>query len=188
MKHLESRIRRLLSALPRRVEEKSAVGEAAVLVSILDEASGPEFLFTRRTDDVPTHKGQISFPGGIRKSEDPSLQSTALRETEEEIGVDRSRIRLLGAFHDFVAISGHRVTPFVGVLPADSPLTPQVDEVAYLLKIPVEFFQKTHPETRILHRLGADVEVCYFHYGEETVWGLTARIIYDLLRELKSRK
>ncbi|HUG44310.1 MAG TPA: CoA pyrophosphatase [Acidobacteriota bacterium] len=188
MKHLESRIRDLLSASPRRVEEKPAVGEAAVLVSILNGASGPQFLLTRRTDDVPTHKGQISFPGGIRKSGDRSLQSTALRETEEEIGVDRNRIRVLGAFHDFVAISGHRVTPFVGVLPGDDPLRPQAEEVAYLLKIPVEFFQNTRPEIRILNRFGADVEVCYYHYGEETVWGLTARIIHDLLQELKLEK
>jgi 8-oxo-dGTP pyrophosphatase MutT (NUDIX family) len=185
----EQKVAGLLDQLePRRLQGSSNAKDAAVLISIVFRSGSPRFLLTRRSEQVATHKGQISFPGGLREPDDRDLRETALRETSEEIGAAPETVRLLGEFHDYVAITEHLVRPYVGVLPAEEKYSPQTDEVDYLLEVPVEFFLETEPvvEQRLVR--GRVQPVFYFDYQGDTVWGLTARIIKDFLDLLTETK
>lgn len=140
------------------------------------------FLLTRRTQKVETHKGQISFPGGMTETESETLSQTALRETWEEIGLAPSHVRLLGQFDEYQSINGLIVTPFVGWIEPPVHLNPSPDEVEEILQVPFSLFQdKTHRRVEIRKRSGQDLPVYFYRYRRREIWGLTARIIRDFL-------
>jgi 8-oxo-dGTP pyrophosphatase MutT (NUDIX family) len=157
---------------------------AAVMVPILD-LPRPALVFTRRTDLVRDHKGEISFPGGVRHEEDPDLLTTALRETEEELGIPPEAFEVLGALPPtHTVVTGYVIVPFVGLLaerPAMSPSPVEIDEV---LELEVD---------RLLgaeRKEGGDRRGSYrtwFAYSLEgqTVWGATGRIVHGLLDTLR---
>ncbi len=177
-------IRSCLNTLSPRILTSGYTREAAVLMPIFEREDEPHFLLTRRTEDVQTHKGQISFPGGMReKGED--LLKTALRETFEEVGIDEDRIEPLGRFHDYISITGYRVTPFVGFIREPFATTPQVSEVAEVLRVPFGIFldpTRLRVEKNTWHSRNEDVY--FYSYGIHEIWGLTARIIKDFLHAL----
>lgn len=155
---------------------------AAVLVPLVDHDDGMTVLLTRRTDSLPAHAGQISFPGGGVEVGDTSPEETALRETEEEIGVSRTQIELVGRLKAHDTRTGFRVLPVVGLL--RPPLTPSPDpsEVAAIFEVPLAFIldpanhrMEAHPEGGIGRQYRA------VPYGEHYIWGLTARVLFDLL-------
>jgi 8-oxo-dGTP pyrophosphatase MutT (NUDIX family) len=181
---LKDRIRSMLAELPHRREEEGFTWEAAVLMPIFEIGGEPHFLLTRRTDEVQTHKGQISFPGGMREG-DEELQETALRETFEEVGIEPEKIEVLGSFHDFVSITGYRVTPFAGYLEGPFTPIPQASEVAEVLTVPFEIF--TDPvrlRVEQMFRFGKTMDVYYYSYLNHQIWGLTARMIKEFLENL----
>ena len=110
---LRSRIRHCLAGLEPRSLALPSRGEAAVLMPIFRKEGEPHFLLTLRTQEVETHKGQVSFPGGMRDHAEP-LEQTALRETFEEVGIEPRRIEMLGRFHEYLSITNYAVTPFDG--------------------------------------------------------------------------
>jgi 8-oxo-dGTP pyrophosphatase MutT (NUDIX family) len=174
-------LRERLGALePRRCRDRTG-GQAAVLMALRIIRSEPHFVLTRRTETVATHKGQISFPGGVREEEDRSLVQTALRETEEEIGIPVESVDVLGEFHDYRAITGFVVRPVVGVIREPVRFLPFEPEVAYILEVPLSFFRETSPVVR--HRIvrGERANVYYYDYQGENIWGLTARMIRDFV-------
>jgi 8-oxo-dGTP pyrophosphatase MutT (NUDIX family) len=155
--------------------------EAAVLIPIFDHNGEPHFLLTRRTEHVETHKGHISFPGGMRQGNE-ELLTTALRETVEEVGIEESRIELLGRFHDYFAVTGFRVTPFVAYVHVPFTLKPQVREVAEVIKAPLRIFKD--PTLLRVEKslwLRREINVYSYDYGGHQIWGLTAQIIKDFL-------
>jgi 8-oxo-dGTP pyrophosphatase MutT (NUDIX family) len=159
--------------------------EAAVLIPIVERHGGPHFLLTLRTEEVETHKGQISFPGGMRDGHE-SLTETALRETFEEVGIERHRIEILGRFHDYVSINDYRVCPFAGLIEEPFSVVPQPAEVAEVLEVPFDvFLDPSRLRVERMHRLGRMVDVYFYSYGVYEIWGLTARIIKDFLEELR---
>ncbi len=159
--------------------------ESAVLMPIFEEGGQPHFLLTRRTEEVATHKGQISFPGGMRHGEE-SLTETALRETEEEVGIGRDQFALLGRFHDYLSITAYRVVPFVAYLETPFSPSPQAREVAEVLQVPFEiFYDPGRLKVERMFRQGKWTDVYYYRYGVFDIWGLTARIIRDFLQELR---
>jgi 8-oxo-dGTP pyrophosphatase MutT (NUDIX family) len=173
---------RLRSRTPRRLELEHS-GRAAVLIPILEQGSEFAFLLTRRTHKVQTHKGQISFPGGVQDTTDESLLQTALRETWEEIGLQPRDISILGEFDEYVSITGLIVTPFVGWIAEPLELAPNPDEVEEILTVPFSIFQ----DSRLLRtetRMRSDLErtIYFYDYQGKEVWGLTARIIRDFLK------
>lgn len=172
-------IRSKLDGLAGRSVEDDAM--AAVLISLVRRDGQMHFVLTRRTETVATHKGQISFPGGVREGGDSDLRMTALRETEEEIGVNPEAVDVLGEFHDYDAVTGLKVRSVVGLLDSRVGYLPQQDEVAYVLEVPCSFFQETPP--RVEHRLvrGRLLEVYFWDYRGELIWGLTARMIKDFV-------
>jgi 8-oxo-dGTP pyrophosphatase MutT (NUDIX family) len=166
---------------PRRIISPGT-GRAAVLMAILENADGPAFLLTERTHEVETHKGQISFPGGVMEPGDESLSLTALRETWEEVGLPRERVEILGEFDEYLSITDLIVTPFVARINVVEPLSPNPREVAEILEVPFSDFEEKNLMRKEMRPRGEHLEPVYFYdcHGK-IVWGLTARIIRDFL-------
>ena len=177
-REIASRLR--LRALRRLDTEHK--GRAAVLVPILQQTQGLAFLLTQRTHKVETHKGQISFPGGVQDAADEGLLQTALRETHEEIGLQSDRVFVLGEFDEYLSITGLVVTPFLGWISEPLELRPNPDEVDEILKVPFSVF-RDHRLLRVERqiRAGLEQEIYFYNYEGREVWGLTARIIRDFL-------
>ena len=183
--NFRDQVRAKLGTLRPRELASGFSREAAVLMPIFEHGGEPHFLLTRRTEEVETHKGQISFPGGMRQDDEP-LEQTALRETFEEVGIGSGRIEILGRFHDYISITEYRVTPFVGLMEEPLPVMPQPREVAEVLSVPLQVFcDPNRMRVERLHRTGRAVDVYFYSYGTYTIWGLTARIIKDFLEELR---
>ncbi len=183
---LNDQIRAGLSSLELRRIKETYTRQAAVLIPILEHQGEPCFLLTRRTEEVKTHKGQLSFPGGMRQANE-SLENTALRETFEEVGIEPDKIEVLGRFHEYLSVTGYCVTPFAGFVSAPFVAVPQAREVAEILLVPLHVFRdpgKLRVERRV--RLGQLRNVYFYSYGRHEIWGLTARIIRDFLENLNT--
>ena len=181
---LREEIRNALERLPLRRLTAGFARQAAVLMAIYEQSGEPYFLLTRRTNEVRTHKGQISFPGGMRHNGE-SLRQTALRETFEEVGIEQCRVDILGRFHDYLSINGDLVAPFAGFMESTFTVRPQTSEVAEVVPVPFSIF--TDPgrlrTERRLHS-GAVIDVYFFRYDPHEIWGLTAHIIKDFMEAL----
>jgi len=170
------------------VKEPAAWGlenQAAVLVSLLHLEDGLHFLFTKRTDFIATHKGQVSFPGGRADKEDLNPLSTALRETKEEIGVSAENIQVLGLLETFPATNSLLITPVVGILKWPIKLTLSEAEVSRVFTVPVGWFKsEAHKEYKTFtdHHGVAHPVIYYRAYSGDIVWGITAYIINNFLR------
>jgi len=168
------------------VRRSAAQGrEAAVLVPLVERPDGLWIVFTRRTDDVPTHKGQVSFPGGSRDPSDPDLETTALRETHEEIGIAPSDVEIVGRLNDFYTISGFLVAPFVGFVPDSLTYAPNPRECAEVLEIPARELLAEGYFAKILARAGMKRAVLFYRARGQLVWGVTASMLRDLLDRIR---
>lgn len=156
---------------------------AAVLIPLWPTADGGvEIAFTKRTEFLPTHRGQVSFPGGRRHPRDESLVRTALREADEELGIPASSITVMGRLDDAWSFQGHHVVPYVGWLESRPHIRPDPGEVAEV--IITDLITLGHPETARRHRLERDGRTHHSHAFEWEggyVWGLTADILLELL-------
>lgn len=158
---------------------------SAVLIGLLPSRQGMQILLTRRTDHLKHHAGQISFPGGHCEDFDTSRAATALREAQEEIGLDPAKVVVLGQLPDFGTPSGFRITPVVGLLEGDVSLTPDAFEVAEVFEVPLAFL--ANPLNYQCHRigwLGAERHVYAVPWSGYFIWGATAGILRMLARFL----
>jgi 8-oxo-dGTP pyrophosphatase MutT (NUDIX family) len=141
-------------------------------------------VLTRRRADLRRHAGEISFPGGRQDPHDAELRDTALREAEEEIGLARSQVSLLG---ELTAVStfatGYLIHPFVGVIPAGQAWQPSPLEVEEVLELPLHALRQGRTRTR-LERRGISFETDAYVVEKSLIWGATARIIEELLQRL----
>jgi 8-oxo-dGTP pyrophosphatase MutT (NUDIX family) len=178
-----ARIRARLRALTvRRLTLEKP--RACVLVPLCHVGGAPSFLFTKRTETVGTHKGQVSFPGGRMDPDDEDEDACGLRELEEEVGIPPSRVELLGHCHEVMSITGVRVTPVIGFLGevgdlSELVLEPAEIDVAFTLTLD----QLLDPEKREHRQLGAHRRAPFFTAGPHVVWGLTAFILEEVLQE-----
>jgi 8-oxo-dGTP pyrophosphatase MutT (NUDIX family) len=157
--------------------------EAAVLVPLLVREGSPHILFTKRPTTLRHHAGQYSFPGGSRDPEDTTPLHTALRETREELGIDVSGVRVLGALDEVPTLTEFRIQPFVGVIPQGLEYRPSPDEVEFVLEVPLSHLMD--PAIRRTERRavrGLEYDVDFYTYGTHVIWGATGRILRDLLR------
>jgi 8-oxo-dGTP pyrophosphatase MutT (NUDIX family) len=165
---------------------------AAVLVPLILDAARWHLLFTRRAENVETHRGQVSFPGGRVEPGDADAVAAALRETQEEIGVRPEDVRILGRLDSLLTVTQYLITPVVGVLPWPYVLRPDPVEVAGIFQIPLDWLaDPKHLERRTRPALagGPDVPVySYAPYEGNVLWGASARITLDLLDLLGLRK
>jgi 8-oxo-dGTP pyrophosphatase MutT (NUDIX family) len=175
-------LRQRLHPFPLRTIPPAALRPAAVLLPLLNRAGEDCVLFTRRTDHLPHHAGEICFPGGARHDDDADLAATALRETEEELGVPAASIELLGRLDDFWSIHGYHVVPFVGTLPHPFSYHVADYEIAELIEAPLDHFRDpaVHRTENWAHR-GRLHPVDFYHFGEHVIWGLTAAILRQFL-------
>jgi len=171
-------------------DEKNVEGlvRAAVLVPIFDNIQGWEILYTRRSDKVQHHKGQVSFPGGTVEAQDTGPITTALREASEEINIDPAKVRISGFLPDVISLTNYVITPVVGLMDSMEDIRIRSDEVVDIFAIPVSFLadeSNTYFEKRALPT-GVTVEVPFYKkYNDRQVWGITAEITMELIRRIK---
>ncbi len=158
---------------------------AAVLLPIVLRPAGQTVLLTQRTAHLRDHAGQISFPGGRVEMEDLSPVHTALRETEEEIGLSRQHVEVLGYLPEYRTVTGYRVTPVVGVVAPPFELSPDAQEVAEVFEVPLGFLlDPANHQRHSLHYRGALRHYFAMPYGEYFIWGATAGMIRSLCSRL----
>jgi len=159
---------------------------AAVLVPIVEHPHGLSVLLTERAAHLKHHPGQISFPGGRIEPSDAGPLDAALRETEEEIGLGRSHIELLGALPDYLTGTGFRVTPVVGLVHPPFRLRLDAFEVAEAFEVPLSHF--LDPANHQRHSMMHEGRLRHFHampYGDYYIWGATAGMIMSLYKVLR---
>lgn len=166
-----------------------AARPAAVLLPLFRHQDAWHLLLIRRTHvDGDHHSGQVAFPGGRLNPDDASTEATALRETEEEIGLPPARVTILGELEDMVTISNYRVTPLVGVIPWPFPLAPAEEEVARIFSIPLAWLADSanrEVRQREIPRQNGSLDVVFFsEYDGELLWGVSARITLHFLEAL----
>lgn len=164
--------------------EDSRLKCAAVLVPLLWHEAEWHLLFTRRTDRVESHKGQVSFPGGACDEGESSPEETALREAEEEVGIQHKNVRVLGRLVNMITVTSFRVTPVVGVIQWPSVLRVGTAEVERVFTIPLKWLADSRNRWEFPLPSRSRSLIAYHPYDGELLWGATARITVDLLRVL----
>lgn len=164
--------------------------EAAVLVGLVERSAGTQVVFTRRTDHLRHHAGQVSFPGGAVEPDDRDVVAAALRETHEEIGVDAASIQPLGFLDPMATITGFRVVPVVARIDAGYHAIPDPAEVAEVFELPLDFILAPdslfHAEVPWRGRVRRIAELRPWQGGASArVWGATAIIIDNLRQRLE---
>ncbi len=176
------KIKSTLAAYPKVSLPLNGLTPAAVTVPIFLKDGQWTVLLTKRTRNVRHHKGEISFPGGAMDEEDASLLETALRETEEEVGIRREDVTVLGELVDIRTLSHFRVSPYVITFPYPYPYIVCDAEIEELLEIPLAGLQK---EARLEERPavyeGTHATVYFYYYRSVVIWGATAKILKQLL-------
>lgn len=158
---------------------------AAVLVPLYVRERELWTLFTKRSDTVENHKGQISFPGGMEALDDASPWDTAIRETEEEIGVPQKAILKLGELPEVVTFTGFRIRPFVGAIPYPFEIRKNPGEVDSVIEMPIRvLLGPTLVEERGIKWKGRSIPTPVYHVKNQVIWGATAFLLASLLEAL----
>lgn len=168
--------------VPAEIQPPPGVTRAAVLVLCTEGAHGLEVLLTRRSHHVRDHKGQISFPGGAAESTDRSLLHTALREAEEEVGLDQRQISVLGRLGDYVTVTRYHIRPFVAETSSFEGLAPCSPEIEEVFAFPLAMMTDQSVVRRVpAASWGSSEDILFVEYRGYTVWGATARILLRLV-------
>jgi 8-oxo-dGTP pyrophosphatase MutT (NUDIX family) len=185
-RHCYQRLAQLAGRQPQEFPPESLPPDcrpAAVLIPLWPtEEGGVNTVLTRRPDTMPTHKGQVSFPGGGLQPGDASLEMTALREAGEELGIPAEAVTIMGRLDDAWSFQGHHVVPYVGWLERRPAISPNPVEVAEVIIADVELLNR--PETACRHERIRDSRLHYSHayrWDGGYIWGLTADILLELL-------
>jgi len=184
---MKEKIRQALASRTRLIIQDSKYRESAVLIPIYEKDGRCYIVFTKRTDHLAHHKGQISFPGGGRHQKDNDLQETALRESREEIGLKEGDVEVLGVLDDAVTETSHyRITPFVGLIPYPYRFVPDAYEVQDIFSFPIEDLMNKARftiEDRVLG--GKMVTVHIYEIDGKVIWGATASILSRFFEIIK---
>ncbi len=175
-------IRERLSFHPPRVLPQDGLHPAAVLLPLYQSQGKERILFTRRTEHLSHHSGEISFPGGRWQESDRSLLETALRETEEEMGIAPEDVEVLGRLDDCISVHGYHVTPFVGVIPHPYPLRVNRQEIAEVIDVSAaRLLDPSVFRVEDWRHKGRTHPVCFYSVEAHEIWGLTAGILRQFL-------
>ncbi|MGA2466325.1 MAG: CoA pyrophosphatase [Thermodesulfobacteriota bacterium] len=184
-----NRIRNILSSRQRKLIEHPPFSHAAVLVPLFKKGEDCHLLFTKRSDQVKYHKGEISFPGGVVDEEDSKLISTALREAFEEIGLKENDVQIIGILDDIVTITEFIVTPIVGLFPYPYLFKVSEVEIAELIEVPLaSLLDEDCFSEREIFRGGRNEVVYAYQYEKHIIWGATARILKQFLDLITSSR
>ena len=159
--------------------------DAAVLIPVVDHGDDATVILTQRTTGMRSHSGQIAFPGGKIDAEDPSPEDAALREADEEIGLDGAHVEIIGRLPDYVSGSGYRIAPVLAVVRPGFDLTINPDEVDAAFEVPLGFLMDPANHRR-QSRVWNERERFFYEmpFGERYIWGVTAGIIRTLYERL----
>ena len=179
----KEQLRSQLSRAPIIEVTRAGLRQAAVLVPVYPDRSGLSVCFLRRPEAMRSHAGQIAFPGGGYEDQDGDLGQTALRETHEELGIEPTRVELLGRIDETWTPSGYRMSPYVGWLQEPPELRPNPREVSEVLQVEVAQLM----EPRLLRHeywdhQGQSYRMVFFDIPGGPIWGATARILYRFLQ------
>ncbi|MGQ9426340.1 CoA pyrophosphatase [Gilvimarinus sp. F26214L] len=164
-------------------QEGEYPNEAAVLVPVTDHCE-PEIVLTKRADHLTSHGGEVSFPGGKWEAGDPSLVFTALRESEEEIGLSPALVEVLNVGPPLYSLWGIKVTPYLGIVPHNVQLEANPAELHSLFRVPVRYFlEDRRSRTDVYFNNGREWWSPVYHYDGYKIWGLTARILVQFLND-----
>jgi 8-oxo-dGTP pyrophosphatase MutT (NUDIX family) len=182
-------LRRRLAAALARDRHVVALDDrvrAAVLVLFVYRQGRPGLVFAKKTDDVPHHKGQFSFPGGVVRAADASIVEAALREAHEEIGIAPAAVEVLGLFDDSpTSVTNFVITPVLALARAEPVFRPDGREIERVLEIPLtHLLDPACFREEIWDRGGVSQAVVFFRHGDDVVWGVTGRILRGLLDAL----
>lgn len=161
--------------------------EAAVLLLLCAADAGPKLLFTRRALHLGSHPGEVSFPGGLREQVDADLYATAIRETQEEVGLQQDPL-FVTALDSLYAKSGIRVSPFVAFIPKLPQLTPNPDEVAEIRWLELPKLTDSPPEYQWFNRHGKRWRVPFFYQEDWQIWGMTGMILVNLANVMMAQQ
>jgi 8-oxo-dGTP pyrophosphatase MutT (NUDIX family) len=173
----------LLEPAQAEVLEAHGRTEAAVLVPMHGWPDNPGLVFTERRSDLKRHAGEISFPGG-RRDGDEELLDTALREAEEEIGLSRESVEVVGALPPIgTFVTNYKVHPFVGLIEEGMRFEPNPSEVESVLVASLDDLEAAYEKRRLVRR-GVPIKTDTYLIADKLIWGATARILGDLFRHL----
>jgi len=167
---------RQVQAHEPRVLGMDELARAAVLVAITDHHD-PEIILTRRSTELPTHKGEVAFPGGKMEEVDQDLVATALREANEEVGLDPRQVHVVGELDQVVSRYGFLVTPVLGIVPHDVKLVADPGEIDSIFRVPLNFFLDGEPDQ--IDQFGS-FRGPRWYYEDYTIWGLTAVMLAEM--------
>lgn len=155
---------------------------SAVLMPFFLEDNEIKVLFTIRHKDLKHHKGEISFPGGKKDDEDKDLIETALRETKEEVGIDRNQITILGQIDDLFTLTRYIVTPYVGIIKGKFKITTSDKEVFRVIKVPLSIFGKNgFFQEEGWEQNGMSHPIFYYYWRKNIIWGATAYMMNQFM-------
>lgn len=190
--YISSRLTKALEAAPPSSDgyaeidltEETRLKCAAVLVPLVWQDDEWHLLFTRRTDRVESHKGQVSFPGGACDEGETTPEQTALREAQEEIGLNLNEIKVLGRLSNMITITYFRVTPVVGIIKWPAVFRVGEHEVARIFTIPLAWLANPANRWEFARPNTTRSLIAYHPYDGELLWGATARMTVDFLKVL----
>lgn len=169
----------------RKILNERGFHPAGVLVPFQNIHDEAYLLLTLRTDKVAQHKNQIAFPGGAFESNDKNILETALRETEEEIGIKSNEVEVWGLFDDYLTISFFKITPVVASVPYPYEFQLQENEIAEIFSVPFSIFlESKFFEEKVWEKNGHQYPVYYYYYKDYMIWGITAFIINSLVDKI----
>jgi len=185
---MKEKIKRALASRRKATIIDSSLTDAAVLLPIFEKHGKCHIIFTKRTEHLNHHKGQISFPGGGRHPEDRSLLETALRESHEEIGLIESDVEILGELDDAATVtSAFRIVPFIGLIPYPYEFNIDKFEVEEIFDLPLEAMMKRAVKKEEIMVYGEKIIRVYtFELNGRVIWGATAWILNQFLDILRS--
>ena len=168
-----------------RARIREALRPAGVLIPVIDRLAGLSVLLTQRSADLKHHAGQVSFPGGRMEEHDSDVVETALRETQEEVGIPPESVAVIGYLPPMPTVTGYAVSAVVGLVTEDLSLEIDPTEVEYAFEVPLGFLLDPRNE-RALEReyRGRRIPTVEFHYEGERIWGATAHILVELRKLL----
>lgn len=177
-----------LERLRERLAQRAAIEidapqyrRACVLIPIIHDRGSWSLLFSRRSANLAAHSGQIAFPGGAAEEGEP-LEIAAVREAEEEVGIARDAVELIGRLDDVVTNSGFLVAPFVGIIRARIDYVLQESEVDEVFEVPIDaLLDPALPQVRYVAFRKKEYPAYFYPYGQHEIWGLTGRMLKEFL-------
>lgn len=171
-----------LNNRPRQIISQNGYKPASVLIP-LTENGKIYVLLTKRAKHLTNHPGEISFPGGRMDDSDSNRLHTALREVEEEIGIPRDEVTILGALDDVISVTNFHVIPYVGIIPFFCPYDFNKSEIDEIVLVPLSFFL-TEPQKEIYSKGDIKKDNYIYRYGDKKIFGLTATLLKSLIEIL----